>query len=225
MQDLDNPILRALETTQARYALAEGGARRFIPEIGPLAGFSGPAGPALEALLSLTAPGQTIGLFLPAPLEGHAGWDLVKQGALLQMIRDAGSPPQVPRPVLELSAEDAPEMLELAALAKPGPFERRTHELGRFVGVREGGRLAAMVGERLRLPGFTEVSAVCTHPDHLGRGHAAALLAAATRRILERGETPFLHVLPGNARAISLYERLGFCLRARLSFAILRRPQ
>jgi predicted GNAT family acetyltransferase len=114
-------------------------------------------------------------------------------------------------------------MVELTALTKPGPFGKRTHELGYYVGIRDNGKLVAMAGERLKVPGYTEVSAVCTHPDHLGKGYAGALMLEVMRAIRERGETPFLHVRSNNARAIGIYERLGFRKRWEGHYAILRR--
>jgi len=82
-----------------------------------------------------------------------------------------------------------------------------------------------MAGERLKVPGYTEVSAICTHPDHLGNGYAGMLMNAVMLRIRDRGETPFLHVRKDNVRAIALYERLGFRTRTVQHFAILRRIQ
>ena len=114
-------------------------------------------------------------------------------------------------------------MLELTTLTKPGPFGPRTHELGTYIGIRDGARLAAMAGERLKVPGFTEVSAVCTHPDFLGRGYAGILMSKVMQGVRERGETPFLHVREDNTRAIGLYERLGFTTRHKGHFAVLRR--
>ena len=122
----------------------------------------------------------------------------------------------------ELGPRDSPEMVELTTLTKPGPFGSRTHELGYYVGIRQEGKLVAMAGERLKVPGYTEVSAVCTHPDYLGRGYAGALMTEVMQQIRERGETPFLHVRADNARAIALYERLGFRIRHRGYFAVLR---
>ncbi len=116
-------------------------------------------------------------------------------------------------------------MVELTALTKPGPFGPRTHELGHYVGIRDGGKLVAMAGERLKVPGYTEVSAVCTHPDHLGKGYAAALISEVMRAIRERGETPFLHVRAHNRRAIAVYERLGFRIRWQGHVAVLRKTK
>jgi predicted GNAT family acetyltransferase len=125
--------------------------------------------------------------------------------------------------LIELGARDSPEMLELATLTKPGPFGPRTRELGYYVGIRDEGKLVAMAGERLKVPGYTEVSAVCTHPEHTGKGYARMLMLDVMRRIRKHGETPFLHVRQDNTRAVELYERLGFKTRVILHYAILRR--
>ena len=114
-------------------------------------------------------------------------------------------------------------MIALTALTKPGPFSTRTHELGIYLGIRSGEKLVAMAGERLKVPGFTEVSAVCTHPDHTGKGYAALLMTEVMRGIRQRGETPFLHVRGDNDRAIAIYKRLGFRERKLGHFAVLRK--
>ena len=122
-----------------------------------------------------------------------------------------------------MGAEDAREMVELATLTKPGPFGLRTHELGTYVGIRCEGKLVAMAGERLKVLGYTEISAVCTHPDHTGKGYARVLMEEIMRGIGERGEIPFLHVRRDNTRAVALYERLGFGTRSTVHYAVLRK--
>jgi predicted GNAT family acetyltransferase len=114
-------------------------------------------------------------------------------------------------------------MVELAALTRPGPFLARTHTLGRFVGIRQSGRLVAMAGERFKLDGITEVSGVCTHPDWRGRGYAGLLSRIVATRIADRGEIPILHAFATNTAAIRLYGELGFVLRERLQGAIFTR--
>jgi predicted GNAT family acetyltransferase len=123
-----------------------------------------------------------------------------------------------------LTADDVPAMLDLVAVAKPGPFFPRTIELGRYIGVEEDGRLLAMAGERLRLTGFTEISAVCTHPDGRGRGIAAALTDEVAADVIRRGETPFLHVAEGNGNALRLYHRLGYERRTDIRFTRFTAP-
>jgi len=159
--------------------------------------------------------------------------------AAAQSAENSVSVPATHSAIVELSQEDSPEMLELATLTKPGPFGSRTYELGTYLGIRrpvskrvderigerldEKEKLVAMAGERLKVPGHTEVSAVCTHPEHTGYGYAGILMTEVMRRILARGETPFLHVREDNLRAIALYQRLGFKTRRRSHLALLRR--
>ncbi|MEV5826476.1 GNAT family N-acetyltransferase [Spirillospora sp. NPDC052242] len=143
----------------------------------------------------------------------------------LQMVWD-GPAPEDERgaDVVELGADRVPEMLDLAERTRPGPFWPRTPELGAYLGVRENGGLAAMAGERLRPPGWTEISAVCTVPEARGRGHAARLVRALAARVLARGERPFLHVAAVNTGAVALYERLGFAVREPVTFRGFPRP-
>ena len=220
---LDNPIWEALGTRQARLAETAGSARWFLPEVSLLAGLREPSREAFESVASLARPGEPAGLFLERPAEPVAGWSIERAGPLLQLWHRGEALPAEPRGFVELAEPDVPEMLELARLTKPGPFSVRTRELGTYLGVRTDGKLVAMAGERLSVPGYTEISAVCTHPDHLGRGHARALMAELAARIRRRDDVPFLHVLPENTRAAELYERVGFTVRARLHYAIYRR--
>jgi predicted GNAT family acetyltransferase len=133
------------------------------------------------------------------------------------------APPEPDARIVPLTDADAPEMLALARLTEPGPFFERTHQLGDFFGIRLEGRLAAMAGERMKPPGFTEVSGVCTHPDYRGRGLAGALTRRVCAQIVARGETPFLHAIASNTTAIRLYEELGFSYRRNIQFPLLRR--
>jgi ribosomal protein S18 acetylase RimI-like enzyme len=143
----------------------------------------------------------------------------------VQTVAGAGaSSVRVDAAVVELGSADVPDMLRLAELTRPGPFWPRSIELGTYVGVRENGVLVSMAGERLRPPGWTEISAVCTAPQARGRGHASALVHALAGRITERDDRPFLHVAADNAGAIGLYTRLGFTVRRRVRFHGYRVP-
>ena len=124
----------------------------------------------------------------------------------------------------ELTPADVPDMLDLAKLTQPGPFAPGTIVLGSYVGIRSAGQLIAMAGERMRFPQFTEISAVCTHPQHRGRGHASSLVRALIRQIIARNETPFLHLYSQNTRAAALYTKLGFAHRRNLIVSVLQRP-
>jgi predicted GNAT family acetyltransferase len=229
MHPLDNVIWQALSTRQAHFAETNGHARRFPRDVSPLSGFDEPTDEGYASLAALVAPGTTVAVFMNHPYEPRPGWDYVAGASLLQMVCANGAHQlgvDTAHPAMvELGTGDSPEMLELTALTKPGPFGTRTHELGYYVGIREAGKLVAMAGERLKVPGHTEVSAVCTHPDHLGKGYAGILMNEVMRCIRERGEIPFLHVRSDNARAIAIYERLGFRKRWEGHFAVLRRVQ
>jgi predicted GNAT family acetyltransferase len=125
--------------------------------------------------------------------------------------------------IVTLGAADVPAMLELTKLTNPGPFAARTHELGTFLGIRVDGQLVAMIGERMKPANYTEMTAVCVHPSHRGRGYAQALLGAISRQILARSEIPFLHVFSNNSSAIALYRRQGMHIRRRLHVTALQR--
>lgn len=225
MHPLDNIIWQALTTRQSHFAESFGIARRFVREVGPLAAFEQLGDEGYESLAGLVGDDATIGVFLNDPYEPRPGWEFIAGAPLLQMVCQNGAAPFSNGPTKSetLGAEDSPEMIELTALTKPGPFGPRTHELGYYVGVRDGGKLVAMAGERLKVPGHTEISAVCTHPNYLGKGYAGMLMSEVMRAIHDRKETAFLHVRADNVRAIGLYERLGFCVRWRGHFAVLRK--
>lgn len=225
MHPLENVIWTALTTRQAHFAENLGNATRFQREVTLLSGFDEPNPEGYHSLATLTGPNETTAVFLDSPYEQQPGWTWVAGAPLFQMVCEnpAASTNGGTHEIVELSPQDSPEMLELTSLTKPGPFGPRTHELGTYLGIRQNGKLVAMAGERMKVPGFTEVSAVCTHPDHTGKGFAAVLMNEVIRQIVERGETPFLHVREDNTRAIALYERLGFRKRKLLHFAVLRR--
>jgi len=229
MHPLDNVIWHALTTRQAHFAVGSGHARRFIPEVTSLCAFDEPNAHGYSSLANLVGERGIAAVFLDHPYDAIDGWESIGGAPLLEMVCENGhasaaSPGSFPE-VVELGVQDSPEMVELTTLTKPGPFGTRTHELGYYVGIRGGGKLVAMAGERLKVPGYTEVSAVCTHPDHTGKGYARALMIDVMRRIRERGEKPFLHVRRDNTRAVALYEKLGFKTRVVVHYAILRWPK
>ncbi len=235
MHPLDNVIWNALNTRQAEFAESCGQARRFMPEVSRLGGFAESTTKGYESLAGLLETGGTIRLFLEMPHQPRAGWSLVAGTTMPEMVYEGAntlaSRSRYTRlhahnwdpEIVELGAPDSPDMMELTALTKPGPFNKRTHELGTYLGIRREGKLVAMAGERLKVPGYTEVSAVCTHPEHTGHGYARILMSEVMQRIRSRGETPFLHVREDNERAIELYHRLGFSRRVLLHFAVLRK--
>lgn len=226
---LDNPIWNALLTEHRSLAVVEGAARRYPPAIGPLAGTPDQSPESYDALRVLAGAGGILGLFFPDPPALPRGWSLFLGGVLTQMI--CRTPRLAKTGTLaagnslrRLGAADVPVMLELARLTEPGPFRERTIELGNFYGIFEGDRLLAMSGQRMRVPGFIEVSAVCTHPDARGRGYAGILMSEVIRDIVAEGATPFLHAFADNP-AVRVYERLGFAHRRSFQLAIIKRDE
>lgn len=216
---LDNPVFASLATRHA--PIAQGGdlARRYPADVSPLCALAAPTQACADAMVAMTGVGDEIAVFGPQMPATPPGFEIFRQMAILQMIRprrDRLPPPAIAFDVL--GAGDVDAMLALVELTRPGPFCRRTIELGRFVGVREGGRVVAMAGERMWIDDHREVSGVCTHPDAQGRGLARALMADVVDRMLDAGQVPFLHVEAAKAPVVAFYGSLGF--EPRTSFVV-----
>ena len=219
-----NPVWAALTTLQARFAEGSRCARRFIPAITTLAAVEDESPESFQDLADLLQPGEASGVLLQNEDAELRGLEMTMKLRATMMVQRAAADFTVNDFALRaLTADHRPQMLALTELTKPGPFGPRTHELGNYFGIFDGERLAAMAGERLHFPGYTEISAVCTHPDYAGRGYAAALVTDAAQRIRDRDETPFLHVREDNERAIKVYERLGFTTEKIRTIAVVRR--
>jgi predicted GNAT family acetyltransferase len=211
---LDNPIWSALATRHGH--LGQGGslARRYHPDVAPFAAVASDTATAWHAFHGLLQPGEQARMLTPNPIEPPQGLQAEQVGVLHQMVATTRAPDSPhDAAVLRLAPLDAQDMLDLATRTKPGPFAKRTHETGNYIGIRERGQLIAMAGERMHIDGYVEISAVCVHDEHRGKGLAGRLMNILRREIEARGETPFLHVISDNHAAIGLYERLGFELR------------
>jgi ribosomal protein S18 acetylase RimI-like enzyme len=220
---LDNPARAALLGPHAHFAQRIGDVRRYPPDVSPFLALPDEPGTAdWKAAAELVGPGGQLavsGLRTPLP----PGWEVLMAGEGVQLVDDGVVPAADAEAVL-LGPADVPEMLDLVERTRPGPFLPRTVEMGTYLGIRRDGALVAMAGERLHPPGWTEISAVCTAPEHRGRGLATRLVRAVAQGIRSRGETPFLHAAASNVSAIALYEALGFRLRRRTTFAAVRVP-
>nr|WP_208615690.1 GNAT family N-acetyltransferase [Streptomyces cellostaticus] len=220
---LDNAVWAALDGPHAHLAERVGRAARYQAGTYACAALADPADPAAWAdLHTLVGPGTAVRV---KPVDrAPDGWEVVGGGEGVQLV-DTGLRAEPDPEAVRLGPADVPEILDLVARTRPGPFLKRTVEMGTYLGIRHEGRLIALAGERLRLPGWTEISAVCTDPEHRGRGLATRLVRAVAAGIRERGETPFLHAAADNAPAIRLYESIGFTLRRRSRIVQLRSPR
>ena len=221
---LDNPVFAALTGEQAQFAVGCGNAVRYRPDVSPFCALADETSAADWAEAArLTAPGQ-VALFVRLSAGPPADWEIVAAREGVQLVADDLDPAADPEAVA-LTAADVPEMLELTGRTKPGPFLPGTVELGGYLGIRRDGRLVAMAGERMRPPGFAEISAVCTDQGWRGHGFGARLTRAVAAGIVARGETPFLHAAGDNVDAIRLYKSLGFTHRRDVAFVATRPPR
>jgi ribosomal protein S18 acetylase RimI-like enzyme len=207
---LDNIFWNTLSGLHAHLSTGTGRARRYAPGFSPIVGFPDPQQPDFAALLPFCEPGEH---FYCDAWSGPApdGWRIEAEATMYRMVWDGAMPERDEAPAaVPLGPGHAAQALALALLTRPGPFGPRTIELGEYFGYFEGDRLIAMAGERMAAPGLHEISGVCTHPDHQGRGYARRLMLKLIRRQLARGETPFLHVMRANEAAHGLYLRMGF---------------
>lgn len=215
--EIDNPFWTSLQSRHRAIAQCADGAARFPVEHAPFLGVADAKVDVSDALHALVAPGESVYLLGIVP-DVPRGWRLEEYRPLAQMIRETPIAVDDSAGIVRLSGSHRADVLALTALVYPHYFRERTMELGRYFGIYVDGRLAAMAGERLATERFQEVSAICTHPDFLGRGYAHRLTAMLTNDILADGRIPYLHVSHKNARAKALYERMGYRLRREIPF-------
>ena len=229
MTELDNPAWHALAGEQREFGLVGARAARYRADVSPIAAVADDSSAALAELAGFAKQGEYVALFREGelPAESESMWRLAAVVSLSQWVCPA---PPAPSPDaaewLELGEDHAAAMYRLAKETDPGPFERYTHRLGNYIGVVENGQLVAMAGERICMPGFREVSAVCTAPNYTGRGYARALVSELVRRQQRAGCTSFLHVRsgsPAEAQAKRAYRKVGFVQRMNAHMSVLVR--
>lgn len=220
---LTNPVFDALTSGDRGLSLGTVKVRFFDEEVSPFAGFDDSHERGFDELYELLPPRRKLLYATPRIIAQPKGWNLVHAVKGIQMVQQKTDVTFTgPQPV-RLTQENIDQMVGLAQLTRPGPFGRRTIDFGHYFGFFEGETLVAMTGQRLHPGGFTEVSAVCTHPDHTGKGYGSALVAHQVRLIRSQGQIPFLHVREDNHQAIRVYERLGFSLAGPMNFYFMKR--
>lgn len=221
---LDNPIWQSLSSRHRTLALRQGDVARYPAQVAPFLGVSADGIEAIAVLESLVPSGDTALLLGPTPSE-PAGWELKHLAHLAQLVCPARIAEVDGPEIIELSEPHHADILALTALVYPHYFRPRTTDLGRYFGIYQDNRLAAIIGERMGMDDWQEISAVCTHPDFNGRGYARRLLAWLSSDTFARGRTPFLHVSRQNVRALQLYEQNGYRTRCEIAFWSLRRVE
>ncbi|HEY0895960.1 MAG TPA: GNAT family N-acetyltransferase [Sphingobacteriaceae bacterium] len=220
---LDNPIYHALTTGNEPISNGDGSVRFLDPEIGAFAGLENNSVDQLLELYDLVGDSVPVVLFTPREIGIPDRWKIVLSKPLMQMVWQGGPTCGYDPAVVPLTGANVPEMLDLTMRTKPGPFLSRTIEFGHYEGIFRDGRLVSMAGQRLHPSPFAEISAVCTDPAYLGKGFAGILIRNQICRMTAAGSIPFLHVLPENASARSLYQKLGFRDRAEMMYYVLIR--
>jgi ribosomal protein S18 acetylase RimI-like enzyme len=220
---LDRPAWNALQTCHASFSEGQDGARRYLPSIVPFAASADNATENLRALAGLPADNEVMLLVEAEPIIVPSALKIVSEGKLVQMVAERPYERVRDDKVEMLTSADAEDMLALANLTKPGPFTRRAQILGTFWGVKIEGRLVAMAGQRMRQPGFAELSGLCTHPDVQGRGLGTLLFRYVAGEISARDETVYLHAYATNTPAIALYHALGFAPRRSMNLCVVAR--
>lgn len=221
---MNNPVFQGLISGDQHLGFGTEKVRFFDDNVSPFAGFEEGYAEGFDDLYDLLPSGRNILYATPLSITHPKRWQLLREIKGLQFVYDTAyyTRPQVIDP-LPLQQKHIEQMMQLAALTKPGPFGSRTIEFGHYFGIFENGRLVAMTGQRLHVKHYTEVSAVCTHPNHLGKGYASSLVQHQVNLILKQGQTPFLHVREDNLKAIGLYQRIGFKIRGPMNFYFMKK--
>jgi ribosomal protein S18 acetylase RimI-like enzyme len=221
---LHNPVFNALLTGDRHLSFGNELVRYFDEQVSPFAGFKEGYKNGFGDLYDIFPSGREILYANPIPISIPAGWQLRHAIKGLQFVYEkVNELNTVFSEIIPLAEMHVMQMMALAKLTRPGPFGLKTIDFGSYYGIFEKDKLVAMTGQRLHVKNFTEVSAVCTHPDHTGKGYAFKLMQHQLQIILKLNQHPFLHVREDNQRAIALYHRLGFTISRPMNFYFMKR--
>lgn len=221
---LANPIWFALDSENEALGKGNDDAKRFDPQVAPFAGLKDYNPDNFDKLAELVAQDQVVVLFYPEAQLDILPFELVVKVPGFQMVFEGDARDlKISDRLTKLNTADVSQMLTLTGLAQPGPFSEQTISFGGYLGVFLDDKLVAMGGMRLQAEGFTEISAVCTHPDHSGKGYAREVINALIVGITAEGKIPYLHVRADNTRAVELYLKMGFAIRREMYFYVIKR--
>ncbi len=221
---LNNPVWYALNSGNSHLGNGNDRVKYFDSDVSPFVALRESTSDSFSELYEMLPGRQISFLATPVQLNIPAPWKVITCVRGLQLVHNCiAVKDERIHTTTTLSTTNCAEMVALAKLTNPGPFNMRTIEFGYYQGVFSDAKLAAMAGQRMHALNYAEVSAVCTHPDHTGKGYARQLLTNQVNRILAISDTPYLHVKHDNKRAIDLYLSLGFSVRSDMYFYILKK--
>lgn len=223
---LDNPAWSALSSADNHFNIGNDAVKYFSADISPFLGIANWDEKHQQELLHYLPSDRSFAVMVAASFKLIDTLENVFATTLYQLVFEnfkTEYAAEMFQTIQPLGNEHISEMLALTALTKPGPFYTNTHAFGNYVGIFQNNQLVAMAGERLHLNDYTEISAVCTHPDFTGKGLGSILVAYLANKITEKGQTPFLHVRKDNVGAIRVYEKVGFVVRKEMNFAIFKK--
>ncbi len=224
MHELSNPAWESLCSRQKQFNRGDDEIRYYPEDVSPFLAVKHWDENDLHLLSTRVLPDRSFSMVVEKQVQLPSLFDIIFAIPLYQMVcADLKASTKNGMEVIDLTYEHVPQMLELTAMTKPGPFYERTIDFGNYIGIFEQDKLVAMAGERMKLNGYTEVSAICTHPDHLGKGYASVLFSKASARIVEDGSKPFLHVKKDNEGAIRIYEKFGYRIRSEMFFTVFKK--
>lgn len=225
IEQLNNPVWSSLTSGNADLAIGDNKAKRYQPGVSPFAAVAQNDFEHYQALKKLFPLNETVAVFTTDKALDPSPWVVANRIDGYQMIYEGPTlEAQEELTVTKLDLQDVPAMLELTSLSPPGPFQERTIEFGGYEGIFDGEQLVAMAGHRFHCGPYVEISAVCTHPDHTGKGYARTLINNQIRQLHREGMSPYLHVRADNTRAINIYKRMGFVTRTQMMIYLLTIP-
>ncbi|HLO79930.1 MAG TPA: GNAT family N-acetyltransferase [Chitinophagaceae bacterium] len=224
MHELSNPAWESLCSRQKQFNQGDEEVRFYPENVSPFIALKNWDEQDIQTLIERELPDRSFSMVVEKQVQLPPSFDIIFAIPLYQMVcTDLKRSTKNGVEIQNLSYDHVPQMLELTAMTRPGPFYERTIDFGNYIGIFEKEKLVAMAGERMKLSGYTEVSAICTHPDHLGKGYASMLFSKASERIVDEGNKPFLHVKKDNAGAIRIYEKFGYNIRSEMFFTVFKK--